>query len=84
MLVNYVEPSRDAAIATGFWTSVQNNYDAPVCILAEIDAANQMKFVIYGKDTREKGRTIKFESETLTTAEAGIAYQEIRRRRLEA
>jgi hypothetical protein len=77
MLVNYVEPSRDAAIATGLLDfRFQNNYDAPVCILAEIDAANQMKFVIYGKDTREKGRTIKFESETLTTAEAGIAYQE--------
>lgn len=77
MLVNYVEPSRDAAIATGLLDfRFKNNYDAPVCILAEIDATNQMKFVIYGKDTREKGRTIKFESETLTTAEAGIAYQE--------
>ena len=77
MLVNYVEPSRDAAIATGLLDfRFKNNYDAPVCILAEIDAANQMKFVIYGKDTREKGRTIKFESETLTTAEAGSVYQE--------
>lgn len=77
MLVNYVEPSRDAAIATGLLDfRFQNNYDAPVCILAEIDAANQMKFVIYGKETREKGRTIKFESETLTTEEAGIVYQE--------
>lgn len=77
MLVSYVEPSRDAAIATGILDFVfKNNYDTPVYILAEIDASNQMRFAIYGKDTRAEGRTIEFESETLTTEDYGVTYKE--------
>lgn len=76
MLVSYVAPSRDAAIAEGFKDFVfKNNYDTPIYIHAEIDGANQLCFAIYGKETREKGRTIEYESETVLTVEPGVIYK---------
>lgn len=77
MLVNYVKPSRDAAIAEGILDFVfTNNYDTPIYIAGEIDAANQMRFTIYGKDTRPEGRTVEYESETLETEEYSVVYKE--------
>ena len=77
MLVNYVKPSRDAAIAEGILDFVfTNNYDTPIYISGEIDGANQLRFAIYGKDTRPEGRTVEYESEVLETEEYGITYQE--------
>lgn len=76
MLVSYVAPSRDAAIAEGFKDFVfKNNYDTPVYIHAEIDSSNQLCFAIYGKDTREEGRTVEYESETVLTVEPGVIYK---------
>lgn len=76
MLVGYVAPSRDAAIAEGYKDfKFKNNYDTPVYINCGIDASNQLYFAIYGKDTREEGRTVEYESETLSTEEAGTTYQ---------
>ena len=77
MLVNYVEPSRDAAIAGDYLDCVfRNNYDTPTYIEGEIDSANQLRFCIYGKDTRDAGRSVEFESETLETEDYGITYEE--------
>ena len=77
MLVNYVKPSRDAAIAEGILDFVfTNNYKTPVYIAGEIDDANQMRFTIYGKDERPEGRTVEYESETLETQEYAVTYQE--------
>lgn len=77
MLVAYVDPSRDAAIAGDYLDLVfKNSYDTPVFISAEIDDANQMRFEIYGKDNRDEGRSIEFESETLTTEDYGTTYKE--------
>lgn len=77
MLVNYVSPSRDAAVAEGLLDfKFKNNYDTPIYINAGIDDNNQLYFEIYGKDTREEGRTIEFESEVLSTEEAGTTYEE--------
>lgn len=77
MLVAYVDPSRDAAIAGDYLDfRFKNNYDTPVYIAAEIDSANQMRFTIYGKDTRDEGRTVEYESETLTTEDYGVKYKE--------
>ncbi|WP_346664402.1 VanW family protein [uncultured Merdimonas sp.] len=77
MLVNYVKPSRDAAIAEGILDFVfTNNYKTPVYIAGEIDDANQMRFTIYGKDERPRGRTVEYESETLETQEYAVTYQE--------
>ena len=77
MLVGYVEPSMDAAIAGDYLDLVfKNPYDTPVYIYGEIDDANQMRFTVYGKETRAAGRSIAFESETLSTKEYGTTYKE--------
>lgn len=77
MLVNYVKPSRDAAIAEGVLDFVfSNNYDTPVYIAGEIDDSNELRFTIYGKDTRPEGRTVEYESETLETEEYEVVYEE--------
>lgn len=77
MLVVYVEPSRDAAIAGDYLDFVfKNNYDTPIYLEGEIDDNNQLRFTIYGKETRDPDRTIEFESETLKTEEYGVVYQE--------
>lgn len=77
MLVAYVDPSRDAAIAGDYLDlKFKNSYETPVYIAAEIDSANQMRFTIYGKDTRAEGRTVEYESETLTTEDYGVTYKE--------
>ena len=35
-----------------------------------------MRFTIYGNDTRAEGRTVEYESETLTTEDYGVTYKE--------
>lgn len=76
MLVAYVPPSRDAAIAGDVKDFVfKNNYDTPVFIHGEIDGANQLRFVIYGKDTRQEGRTVDYETEIVQTEEPGVVYK---------
>lgn len=76
MTVDYVEPSRDAAIAGDFMDfRFKNSYDSPIYIFAEIDASNRLRVVIYGKDTRQEGRTVEFESETLSTEDYSVKYK---------
>ncbi|MDD3404465.1 MAG: VanW family protein [Hespellia sp.] len=67
MRVSYVDPSRDAAIAEGLTDFVfKNSYDTPVYIESVL-ADGYLTFNIYGKETRDSGRTIDFESEILKT-----------------
>lgn len=76
MLVAYVDPSRDAAIAGDTKDFVfKNNYKDPIYIEGEITADNQLTFRIYGKDTRGKNRTVEYESETLSTEEYKVIYK---------
>lgn len=76
MLVSYVKPSMDAAIAGDVKDFVfKNNYDSPIYIFGEIDGANQLRFTIYGKDTREEGRSIEYEVETISSEEPGTTYK---------
>ena len=76
MLITYVDPSRDAAVATGVLDLViENSYDSSIYIAGEIDSDDQLTFTIYGKDARDKNRTVEFESEILDTEEYGITYQ---------
>lgn len=76
MLVNYVKPSRDAAIAGDTKDlKFKNNYDTPIYIFGEIDSANELRFTVYGKETREKGREVKYESETTETTEYETVYK---------
>ena len=69
MIVNYVKPSMDAAIAEGVKDfSFVNNTDAPIYILGYADGS-EIGFVIYGHETRDPNRSISYESKTLTTTE---------------
>lgn len=76
MMVNYVEASRDAAIAGDVKDLVfKNSYDTPIYIKGEIDGSNQLTVTIYGKDTRKEGRRIEFESEIISTTEYKTVYK---------
>lgn len=68
MIVTYVDPSADAAIAesSGMDLKFVNNTEYPVYIGGYADGG-QITFNIYGKETRASNRKISFESETLTT-----------------
>lgn len=69
MLVSYVEPSMDAAIADDILDLVfQNNQKTPVYIEAVL-SGGALTFNIYGKETRDPGRTLQFISETTESNE---------------
>ena len=77
MSVSYVDPSRDAMIAEGISDfKFVNNYDTPILIEGYINGNNQLGFYIYGKDTRDAGHSVEFESETLETTEYTTKYVE--------
>lgn len=71
MVVSYVSPSMDAAIAGDYKDlKFSNNTDAPVYIQGSV-YGGVITFTIYGQETRPSGRTIKFESEKVETIEPG-------------
>ena len=71
MMVSYVEPSRDAAIAEGVMDMrFVNNTDAPIYIVGGCHGG-QITFIIYGHETRPPNRTIELESRTLETMNSG-------------
>ena len=66
MVVGYVEPSMDAAIAEGIKDLVfTNNTDAPIYIQG-YTTENTVTFAIFGHETRDPARTLAFEGEVLT------------------
>ena len=70
MLVSYVDPSKDAAIAEGLMDFVfTNNTDAPVYIYG-VGYQGTLNFTIYGHETRDPNRSISFRSETLSQTDA--------------
>ncbi|MGN1267036.1 MAG: VanW family protein [Dorea sp.] len=77
MLVSYVDPSRDAAIAGDYKDLVfKNNYDTPIYIAGGIDSSNRLRFTVYGKETRAENRKVEYESETISTDDYGVVYKE--------
>ena len=75
MLVSYVEPSMDAAIAGDFKDlKFKNNTDTPIYIEGYVSGA-YITFNVYGKETRSASRTIKYVSEVLSSIPAGNKYQ---------
>lgn len=67
MIVNYVKPSRDAAIAGDYKDlRFKNNTKYPVYIEGYVENG-EVHFNIYGKETRAAGRKVEFVSETLST-----------------
>lgn len=71
MIVTYVKPSRDAAIAGTFKDiKVTNPYDTPIYVEGYTEG-RQLVFTIYGQETRPDNREIRFESETLSVMDPG-------------
>jgi vancomycin resistance protein YoaR len=70
MIVTYVKPSMDAAIAesSGKDFKFVNNYENPIYIEG-ITAGKEITFTIYGVDTRDPGHKVEYISETLTTTQ---------------
>ncbi len=75
MIVGYVDPSADAAIA-GTYKDLKftNNTDAPIYIEGVTDGAT-IRFTIYGEETRPEGREVSFVSETTSTTEPTVEFR---------
>ena len=71
MIVTYVEPSMDAAIAgTVKDLKIRNNYSTPIYVEGYTEN-KQITFTIYGKETRPANRKVEYVSETLGRTSPG-------------
>lgn len=72
MIVSYVDPSADAAIAESSGKDFRfvNNTEYPIYIEGKIEN-KKITFTIYGKETRPENRTVTYESVILETIPAG-------------
>jgi len=70
--VHYVPLSADAAIAgEDFDFRFTNSNDDPIIVIAKA-SGGELTFAIYGKETREEGREVEFESVTTSTIAPGV------------
>lgn len=70
MIVNYVKPSMDAAIAEGVKDlKFVNNLDAPIYIQGYA-SDGELGFVIYGQEYRSDKRSVTYESEVIEEIES--------------
>ena len=78
MIVTYVDPSADAAIAesSGKDFKFKNNTDYPIYIEGTTTSDKQITFTIYGVETRDSNREVVYESVVLerTVPEEEIIY----------
>ena len=67
MIVSYVDPSADAAIAesSGKDFKFKNNTDYPIYIEGRTTSDKQITFTIYGVETRDSNREVSYESVVL-------------------
>lgn len=67
MIVTYVDPSADAAIAesSGKDFIFKNNLEYPIYIDGYTTPDKQITFTVYGVETRDSGREVIYESEVL-------------------
>ena len=67
MIVTYVDPSADAAIAesSGKDFKFKNNLEYPIYIEGYTTPDKQITFTIYGVETRDSGREVIYESQVL-------------------
>lgn len=88
MMVSYVQPSADAAIAGTYKDfKFKNSTDAPIYIEGYASDSKQVTFTIYGQETRPSGRKIKYVNKVLETTPAatqlvadgaqGIGYRHV-------
>lgn len=70
MIVTYVKPSMDAAIAesSGKDFKFKNNYSNPIYIEGHTEG-KQITFTIYGKEERSASHQVRYESETLSVTQ---------------
>ncbi len=74
MVVSYVEPSDDAAIAGDYKDfKFTNNSEHPIYIQG-YTASKQIYFNVYGIETRDSNRTVSFESEIESTEEPEVTF----------
>ena len=74
MMVHYVQPSMDAAIAGNYKDlRFKNNLDSPVYIEGYC-SGGVIHFNVYGKETRPSNREISFESETVSTVDPEVKF----------
>ena len=74
MVVGYVKPSMDAAIAGDYKDlCFVNNYDSPIYIEG-YTVGKDLYFNIYGDETRPKNRVVTYESEIVSRQDPGIQF----------
>ncbi len=75
MIVSYVKPSMDAAIAgTSKDFKFTNNTDAPIYIEG-YTSGGLLYFNIFGQETRPENREVTYVSETLSQTDPGVTLQ---------
>ena len=69
MIVTYVDPSADAAIAesSGKDFKFVNNTEAPIYVEGVTTDDKHITFTIYGMETRDSGHQVRYESEVVST-----------------
>lgn len=69
MIVTYVDPSADAAIAesSGKDFKFVNNTEAPIYIEGSTTDDKHISFTIYGMETRDSSHQVRYESEVVST-----------------
>ncbi len=77
MVVGYVKPSMDAAIAgTVKDIKITNNYSTPIYVEGYTEN-RKLTFTIYGKETRPGNRTVEYVSETLRSFSPGAPAEQV-------
>lgn len=77
MVVGYVKPSQDAAIAgTVKDLKFKNPYETPIYLEGLVNGGT-LTFTIYGQETRPANREIQFVSETISTKDPGEPVRKV-------
>ena len=77
MVVSYIKPSMDAAIAGTYKDiKITNNYSTPVYVEGYTDN-RELYFTIYGKETRPANREVTYISETLGSTDPGAPTEQL-------
>lgn len=77
MIVNYVKPSMDAAIAGTYKDiKITNPYDTPIYVEGGT-SGRKLTFTIYGKETRPANRKVEYISETISTTDPGAPQEKV-------
>lgn len=77
MIVTYVKPSMDAAIAGTYKDiKVTNNYSTPIYVEGGT-SGRTLTFTIYGRETRPANRQVTYISETLSVTDPGAPTEKV-------